>query len=58
VGTDGVDALVVPEEQRSLGDLKVRRVDTSRHHVEERHGDFRKLGRLRQLQDLLQLVEE
>merc|ERR1719217_1948111 len=52
------DVLVVPEEERALGDLEVGRADAERDAREERLEDERELGRLHHLEDLLHLVEE
>ena len=52
------DVLVVPEEERTLGDLEVVAHDGALDHIEEWHEQVVELLGLRQLQDLLQLAQE
>ena len=52
------DVLVIPQEKRPLGDLEVGRIYAAGNEAEKRLGDLCKVRRLRELEELLKLVEE
>mmetsp|Transcript_11553 Transcript_11553/g.28001 ORF Transcript_11553/g.28001 Transcript_11553/m.28001 type:complete len:241 (+) Transcript_11553:166-888(+) len=58
LGNERDDVLVIPEEQRPLRHLEVGGVDAARDEAEEGLRNLAKLGGLRELQQLLELVEE
>lgn len=52
------DVVIVPVVERTLGDLEVRRAHALGYLSEERNHDFLELGRLDDVENLFQLVEE
>ena len=58
LGDERNDVLVIPQEKRPLGDLEVGRVYAAGDEAEKRLGDLGKVRRLRELEELLKLVEE
>eukprot|EP00286_Rhodomonas_abbreviata_P020306 CAMPEP_0181303894 /NCGR_PEP_ID=MMETSP1101-20121128/8827_1 /TAXON_ID=46948 /ORGANISM="Rhodomonas abbreviata, Strain Caron Lab Isolate" /LENGTH=115 /DNA_ID=CAMNT_0023409549 /DNA_START=259 /DNA_END=606 /DNA_ORIENTATION=- len=58
LGDERHNVFIVPEEESPLGNLEVGRVYAAGYEEEKGLRDFSKLSRLRELEKLLELVEE